>query len=94
MHARTFDFAIERVGLDEQAEPEAVEGGVSDAENQSVENVADERTEDRRALIGGPIEEVVRGERKKRELAEEPPENSIGEAPAHAGAVTTDIALK
>ena len=94
MHTRAFDFAIERIGLDEEAYPKSIDGGVGHAEDQAVENVADQRAKNCGALVRGPIEWLVSGERQERELAKKPPENAVCEAPAHAGAVTANIALE
>ena len=94
MHASAFDFPIEPIGLDEEPHPETVDGSVCDAQNQAIKNLPDQRAENRGALVGGPIKRPVSGKRQERELAEKPPENSIGEALAHARAVTTNIALE
>src|SRR6267378_4398349 len=52
----TFDFPVEWVGLDEQADPNLVNGGVRDAENQSIEDVSHQGAEDGAPLLRRPIE--------------------------------------
>ena len=94
LDAGAFELAIERVGFDEEAEPELVERGVGDAEDEAAKNVADERTEDGGGVVGGPIEFISRDPRKNCKMREKPPENRVAETPTHAGAVAAHVALK
>src|SRR5260370_41484004 len=51
----TFDFPVERVGLDEQTDPNLVNGGVGNAEDESIQDVSDQRAEDSASLLRRPI---------------------------------------
>src|SRR5262249_36983300 len=92
--AGAFGLAIERVGFHEEAEPEAGGRGGGGAENQAVEGVGAERGEEGRRVVGRPIEGEPREPGKKGEVAEEPPKNRVGHAPAHARAVAANVALE
>ncbi len=70
LNAGSFELAIERVGFDEEAEPELVERGVGEADDQAVENVADQGAEDGCGAVGGPIEAAMRDPGKDREVAQ------------------------
>src|ERR1700759_2460907 len=94
LDAGAFELAIEWVGLNEEAEPEFVEGGVGDTDNEAVEEGADQGTEDGGGVSGGPIESAAGDPREQGEMGEEPPENRVTHSPAHAGAVAADVTLE
>src|SRR5579863_774728 len=94
LYAGSFELTVEWIGLDEEAQPEFVEGSVRDAEDKAVKNMADERTEDGGGVVGGPIKSAAGEPREQREMAEEPPKNCVTKAPPHAGAVPANVALE
>src|SRR5580698_5050374 len=94
LNAGSFELAIERVGFDEEAEPEFVERGVGEADDQAVENVADQRAKDRCGAVSGPIEAAMRDPGKDRQVAKEPPKDSVAEAPTHARTWALDVSLE
>jgi len=62
--ARTLHFPVKRIGLNEQANPNLVNRRIRDTENQSIENVSDERTEYSPSLFCRPIERHSPASRK------------------------------
>src|SRR4029077_11805811 len=92
--AGAFGLTIQGIGLDEETDPNAVDRGIRDAEDQAVKNVSYESAEEGAALVGGPIRLVACNERQQGERAEKPPENRVAEAPAHGGAKAEHVALK
>src|SRR5262249_36827338 len=91
---QSFRLAIERIGLDEEPHPDAIEKSIDRSQNETVNHVADQRAEQGGALVGGPVEWRTAYEREDRERAKEPQENPESQAPAHAGTVAAHIALK
>src|SRR5215471_17214406 len=91
---KSFQLAIERIGLDEEPHPDAIEKSINRSQNETVNDVADQRAEQCGALVGGPVERLMAQEREDREWAKEPQENPESQAPAHAGAVAADVPLK
>src|SRR5258707_9806068 len=54
-NARPFHFPIERVALNEQPNPHMVQGGVGDTQDQPIEDMPYECTEEFAAVFRGPI---------------------------------------
>src|SRR5258707_15745786 len=94
MESKSLRFPIEGIGLDEQPHPYPVEECVGCSQHKSINNVADQRTEQRRTLIGRPIDGLAANKRENREWAKKPPENPESHAPAHTRAIAANVPLK
>ena len=90
----TFDFPVERVGLDEQTNPNLVNGGVRNAEDESIQDVSDQRAEDSASLLRRPIQGHSRSKSQECQGAEKPPEDSEPEPPSHARSVAANVLLE
>src|SRR5215472_12823202 len=87
-------LAVEWIRLNEQSYPDFIEGRVTHAENQPIENVANQSAEHGAAVPGRPVERSVRYQWQNRERAEEPPQDRVPHAPTHARTVAEYISLE
>src|SRR5271156_2760041 len=92
--AGAFGLSVERIGLDEKADPNLVEGGIDNTHDESVKDVTDEGAEQVAGQVRGPVQGHAAQQRKEGKRAGEPPEDGIAKTPAHARSIAADIALK
>src|ERR1700691_2995576 len=62
MNAGSFGFPIKRITLNEQPNPHAVQGGIGDAQDQPIEDMPNERTEEFTAVFRRPVERYPGGD--------------------------------
>src|SRR6516165_2476996 len=91
---RAFRFSVDRVGIFRESYPQPVQRAVDQTDNQTVNDVADQGSEQRCASLVGPVQNVPLPFGKDREGPEEPPQYAVGRAPTHARSVATHISLK
>src|SRR6266403_1041418 len=94
VQAGALNFPVERVGLDEQANPNFVDCGVRHTENKSVQYMTYQRAEDSGSLLSRPIQGPSRSESQERQGAKKPPEDCKPEPPSHARSVAADVLLE
>src|SRR6267142_4304627 len=92
--AGTLHLPVERIGLNEQPNPNLVNRRIRDTENQTIEDVSDERTEYSPSLFCRPIERHSPSKPQKCQWAKKPPEDSEPEPPPHARAVGAHVSLE
>ena len=63
-------------------------------QDESVNNVADRRTEFCGALIRGPFQRLTSDDGENCKRTEKPQEDSKSQAPAHAGVIAAHVALE
>src|SRR6516165_1958857 len=91
---RAFRFSVDRVGIFRESYPQPVQRSVDQADNQTVNDVADQGSEQRPASLVRPVQRVPLPFGKDRQGPEEPPQQAVGGAPTHARSVASQIRLK
>src|SRR5262249_9371017 len=92
--ARSFRFPIDRIGVSCESNPQPVEHPVDQTDNQTIDDMADQRSEERPTPLIGPIERVSLPLGQDRQRSEEPPEQAVGCAPTHTRSIAAHVSLK
>ena len=87
-------MAIDRIAIDEEAHPKFVKRCVNYADDQTIDDVTDERAEQFLAVCERPVRLLCLQQRLERERAEEPPKDAVGKAPTGARPVAANVALE
>src|ERR1700751_2396639 len=94
MEARTFGFAIQWIGLDQQSYPNLVQERIDGAQDDSVNDVTNQGAKQLGPSTGRPIWQLTVEHREKRERTEEPEKDPKSQAPTHTRSIATHVALK
>src|SRR5204863_4929330 len=92
--SRTFGLAIDRIAIDEEAHPKFVKRCVNYPDDQTIDDVTDERAEQFLAVCERPVRLLCLQQRLERERPEEPPKDAVGKAPTGARSVAANVALE
>ena len=92
--SRPLGLTMNGIGFGEKSHAQSVDHRIEQPNDQACHYISDERPELRAGVNVGPIQRLSKQQRQDGQRSQEPPEDSIGHAPRHAGAVPAQIALE